>query len=233
VKEYLASGVRAALRQRLGRGRPRSAWTGARRLDVLGIPTPEALALLERPDGSAILVTSEIPRACTLRAFAERHGPAASRSDRADIALQVGWLVGRLGRAGVRHDDLSTKNVLLQQEPPPEAYDLRDRQPAGAWRALLIDLDNLRTMPPHDEPGLVRMLTQLFDIAGSVTRTDRRRFERAYDCAAGRPLPRAVAEAARAGALARARRRQQRSRPPPTGAARLGHPSATATGATE
>jgi hypothetical protein len=136
--------------------------------------------------------------------------------------------VGRLSRAGVRHDDLSTKNVLLQRAPPARVRDVRDRPPDGAWRALLIDLDNMRPMPSHDEAGLERMLTQLFDVPAWITRCDRRRFERAYEFAAGRPLQRSLADAALAGAAARARRREQQSRPRPEEAARLGHPHAPA-----
>jgi tRNA A-37 threonylcarbamoyl transferase component Bud32 len=228
IKEYLPTGIRGALRQALGGGLARSAWVGARLLEVLEIPTPEARALLERRDGSAVLVTREAPEVLSLRTFAERLEPAAGARDRSDVARQVGWLVGRLSRAGVRHDDLSTKNVLLQRAPPARVRDVRDRPPDGAWRALLIDLDNMRPMPSHDEAGLERMLTQLFDVPAWITRCDRRRFERAYEFAAGRPLQRSVADAALAGAAARARRREQQSRPRPEEAARLGHPHAPA-----
>ncbi|MCB9899141.1 MAG: hypothetical protein H6825_14145, partial [Planctomycetes bacterium] len=51
VKAYRDRGPVSALRARLGRGRARGAWKAARRLAVEGVPTPEALALLERPDG--------------------------------------------------------------------------------------------------------------------------------------------------------------------------------------
>ncbi|MHC5210018.1 MAG: lipopolysaccharide kinase InaA family protein [Planctomycetota bacterium] len=233
VKEYLPTGPWGAVRQRLGGGRARSAWTGARRLEVLDIATPEGLALLERPDGSSVLVTCELVDGVSLRTFAEGLEHAAQPGDRADVATQVGWIVGRLSRAGVRHDDLSTKNILLQRVPPAEARDVRDRAPPGAWRASLIDLDNLKPMARHDGLGLVRMLTQLFDVPAWVSRTDRRRFERGFERAAGRPLPPDVARAALAGAEARACRRRAQSRPRPTGAARLGDPHASTSGVTE
>ena len=221
VKEYLRAGRFPRLRHGLRLGRARTAWVASRRLDVLGLPTPQALALIERSDGSAALVTRRIEGAVTLRAWLDVLDARARPRERRLLAAAVGHVVGRLARAGLRHDDLSTKNWLVGDEPPPPP---RDRRDAGAppWPGvLLIDLDNLRTVPPHDDRSLGRMLAQLADVPDGVTRTDRLRFLRAYERAAGRPLPPEVARGALDGARRRAARRAEldRRRPAAVGSA--------------
>lgn len=211
VKDYVPPGSLAALRQAVGRGRARSAWVGARRLEVLGIGTPEAMALLERRDGTAVLVTRALTGAQPLRALAPELAGTRTAARRAAVARALGHLLGRLARAGLRHNDLSAKNVLVQPAPAPPARDLRDHLPKGAANLQLIDLDGLRPMRPFDHRGLVRMLGQLADLPVAPSRTDRRRFARAYASAAGRELPREVAERALAGAAARAAARVARA----------------------
>lgn len=204
VKEYRPPGAIASARQLLGRGRARTAWVGARWLELLDITTPEALALLERHDGTAVLVTRALTDARQLRSLAPELVREARSLRRAGIALALGHLFGRLARAGLRHDDLSAKNVFVQAGPASPARDLRDRAPDGAANLLLIDLDGLKRMPPFDPRGLVRMLEQLADLPVRPSRADRWRFSRAYALAAGRELPREIAEQALAGAAARA-----------------------------
>ncbi|MHC4846157.1 MAG: lipopolysaccharide kinase InaA family protein [Planctomycetota bacterium] len=214
VKEYTVRGMLPAWRQRLGLGRARSAWKGARRLEVLGIPTPRTLALHERSDGSALLVTESLGDPPSLRNLAE-HSPAGiAPARRAALARALGNVVGRLARAGIRHDDLSSKNVLVVSSPAPSSRDVRT-QPDPDWPSVhLIDLDNMTTMPPHDAHGMQRMLSQLCDLPDVISRTDRLRFLRAYAAASGRALPRSVGEASLAGARARAARRAA-ARPAP------------------
>jgi len=207
LKEYVNAGRLPRLRHWLRRGRARTAWVASRRLEVLGLQTPQALALIERHDGSAVLVTRMVPAALTLRAWLESLERDPQPRERRLVARAVGHVVGRLARAGLRHDDLSAKNLLIGDEPPAAP---RDRRDAGAppWPGVhLIDLDNLRPVGRHDPRSLIRMLSQLGDLPASVTRTDRQRFLRAYEGAAGQPLSRPVAEAAAEGARRRAERR--------------------------
>jgi tRNA A-37 threonylcarbamoyl transferase component Bud32 len=218
VKEYGPPAAISALRQLLGYGRARTAWVGARRLGVLDIATPEALALLERRDGTAVLVTRALADARQLRVLAPELAREAPSPRRAAVALALGHLVGRLARAGLRHADLSAKNVFVQPGPALPARDIRDRAPEGAADLQLIDLDGLKPMPPFDHRGLVRMLEQLADLPVRPSRADLRRFASAYAATAGRELPRAVAAQALAGATARAAARAQAGRP--AGAAR-------------
>jgi tRNA A-37 threonylcarbamoyl transferase component Bud32 len=206
LKEYGPAGVLPALRQALGLGRARSAWVGARRCAVLGLPTPAALALLERRDGRAVLVTQALAGGASLRDLLPE--VAASPRRRAQVARGLGHLLGCLARHGVRHHDLSAKNVFLAPIPAGAApRDVRDRLPHGCGGLWLIDLDGLRRMPPHDPRGLARMLAQLGDLACRPSRTDRLRFARACTAAAGRDLPPSVVERAeRTLALRRAAR---------------------------
>jgi tRNA A-37 threonylcarbamoyl transferase component Bud32 len=207
IKEYVPGGAWAALRQALGAGRARSAWIGARRLDVLGLPTAEALALLERRDGTAVLVTRALHDGRSVRQLSLDLDGQRDPSLRAAVAVGLGHLVGRLARTGVRHADLSDKNVWVLDRPAPAAHDRRDQPPAGAANLRLIDLDGLRPMRPHDPAGVARMLGQLADLPVPASRTDLRRFARGYALGARRELsPQIVAEALRLRAQRRAAR---------------------------
>jgi len=150
-----------------------------------------------------VLVTRALAGSRALRALAPElaAGPAARRGA---VALGLGHLVGRLACEGLRHADLSAKNVFVADGPPPAPRDLRWTPPPRAARVELIDLDGLRRMRPFETRGLVRMLEQLADLPVRPSRTDLRRFAIGYAVGAGRELPRAVAEAALAGAAARA-----------------------------
>lgn len=205
VKTYRDSGPAAMLRNALGRGRARAAWVFGRRLEVLSIPTPRTLGLLERRDGTAALVTEHVD-GVTLR---EHLTVTLSPEVRRGLARVLGWLVGCLSRAGLRHHDLSTKNLLVSPHGAlPVGKDRRTRPPGGAPHLLLIDLDGMTTMAPHDEGGLVRMLGQLGDLPDGVTATDRLRFRRAYRAAAGKDLPPGVLRDANERVLRRQARRR-------------------------
>jgi len=224
VKQYLRAGSFPRLRHWLRLGRARTAWLASRRLDVLEVPTPRSLALLERRDGSAIVITRLVERAVTLRSWLEQLERDPCPEQRRQVASAVGHVAGRLARAGLLHDDLSTKNLLLSDEPPSIPCDRRD---AGGptWPGVrLIDLDNLRSIAPHDPRAIGRMLAQLGDVPAAVTRTDRLRFVRAFERAAGRPLPAEVAAAALEGSRRRSARRAKLARRPPAKVARVASP---------
>jgi tRNA A-37 threonylcarbamoyl transferase component Bud32 len=208
VKHFRRRGLGSALRGLLGLGRARGVWRFTRRCRVLDIPTPEALALLERPDGSAWVITREVPGAITVTDWAEALRPGElGVPDRRGVAWGVGHAVGLLSRAGLRHADLSAKNVLVSPGPAEPVSDLRAR-PEPHWpRIDLIDLDNMRRCRPHDPDVLIRMLGQFGDLPEVITATDRLRFLRGFQRASGRDLPPAVVAAAMAGTLARQERR--------------------------
>ncbi len=209
-KSFREKGLGARWRARLRAGRGRSAWRAGRRLEVVDIPTPATLALVEWSDGSAFLLVEHVPGQ-TLREVLE--GPPVSPRRRRQLAAAAGWLVGRLWRAGLHHPDMSTKNLLVAATGEmPVGRDRSTRAVPGTPLVHLIDLDNLATTRPHDADALARMLGQLSDVPDTVTRTDRRRFERALEDVAGRAVPGAVAEAAAARAQARRARRESHAR---------------------
>ncbi len=219
IKEFTQSGLLPSVRQRSGYSRARGAWVAARLLDIYGISTPEGLALLERAGGSAVLVTREAPGAVSLRVRAQelagRSGAVtgARISERAALARAVGCLVGHLAKFGLRHADLSAKNLLVTAQAPPQSHDMRVRPPPHPPYVTLIDLDGLKRMPAHDSQGIARMLGQLGDLPSGVTRTDLLRFRHAYAAASGRDIPDEVSQAAARQTRARVLRRERLSRP--------------------
>ncbi|RKY21922.1 MAG: hypothetical protein DRQ55_02540 [Planctomycetota bacterium] len=210
VKHYLPQGLMPLLRARLGLGRARGAWRFARRCRVLGVPTPQALAMLERPGGSAWLVTRAVVDATSLTDWGQAlEARTLGALDRRAVAWAVGHAVGVLARAGLRHADMSGKNVLLSRAPAEPVVDLRLR-PSPTWpRVNLVDLDNMRRCQPHDPEVLVRMLGQLGDLPPVITASDRRRFELGYLRGAGRELPAEVVAVARERTRARQQRRSR------------------------
>jgi tRNA A-37 threonylcarbamoyl transferase component Bud32 len=206
VKEYRDHGLLASVRAQLGLGPARHSWKAARRCQIVGIPTPIALALLERPDGSARLVTEVVREGFSLLDCVESLPGDHSPRERRGLAYLVGHVVGRLTRAGLRHDDMSTKNLLLGPGTAAMTGDLRTNPPAGLREVVLIDLDGMRRTRPHDGPALVRMLGQLGDVPEGVGPADRTAFAAGFARGSGRRIPEDVV--ARADVLTR--RRQER-----------------------
>ncbi|GJM20209.1 MAG: hypothetical protein DHS20C15_01240 [Planctomycetota bacterium] len=188
VKHYHDGGIYSALRASLGLGRARGAWWAARRCDVIGVPTPRALALLECRDGSAFLITALAPDAVPLDAYLEQLHSDTDHTRRQGVARSLGHLVGRLWRFGLRHSDMSTKNLLVTPAPSQPTPDRRTTPPASWPELQLIDLDGARLVEPYDASALARMLGQLMDVPASVTRSDRLRVLRGFERAAGRGL---------------------------------------------
>ncbi len=206
VKESTRAGPLAAARNALGCGRLRAAWVGARRLQLLGIATPETRALVERRDGTALLVTAAHDEARMLREVLQ---DASGTAALPDLAAAVGHLLGRLAAAGFRHADLSTKNLLVSgRTGGSPSVDLRGA-PLPHWPSIMvIDLDGWRRVAPHDGASLRRMLGQLLDIPRAPDRALLRRFLRGYRQGAGRGARRADLRAGWAAALARRRARR-------------------------
>lgn len=209
AKSFRERGLVAALRAWLGAGRGRSAWTAGRRLEVVGIPTPRTLALCEWRDGSALLLTEHVD-GVTLRD--RLSSPIDDVAERARLARAVGWLVGRLWQQGLRHPDMSTKNLLVvtSGDELPGGRDRATCPAPGTPLVHVIDLDNLETTARHDRRALARMLGQLGDVPDWVTRSDRRRVVREVERVAARGVPPDVQADAQARTAARRERRAAR-----------------------
>jgi len=217
VKHYRRKGPWLALRSLIRQSRARGAWIQARRCELHGVPTPRALALAEEPGGAAWVVTTELTGATSLRDIVEGLSSRRELGESGRIARALGHVVGRLTRAGLRHDDLSSKNVMVGPGVAATTRDRRIRPFSGAPDVQLIDLDGMRCGRPGDDADLVRMLSQLGDLPTWITRTDRLRFSKGFAGAAGRGIPPRVAERAQAEAERRQQRREARrdtARPP-------------------
>jgi tRNA A-37 threonylcarbamoyl transferase component Bud32 len=204
VKRYLDRGAAVRCRARLGFGRSRVAWMFARRCRVVGVPTPQGLALLEHADGSATLVTRVVPEG---RGLLEWNALDLDRQTSDRLAFALGHVVGRLARSGLRHNDMSPKNVVVGGTAPEPVVDVRMQPRPGDPDVQLIDLDGMSRMTPHQPAAVAHMLGQLADLPRDPTARERRVFALGYARAAGRSLtPDVIAVAERRLAARRARR---------------------------
>jgi|GEM_PF-187556 len=130
-----------------------------------GIPTPEVVALGVYPTGvwyRADIVTRWVPDSIDLAAALFDGDPSDERRERAMRA--AGELVRHAHRAGVVHNDLNLKNVLLTG--------LDD----GAPSAWLLDLD--RAVVVRDEVARFERDQMLRRFSRSLRKTERLRRER-------------------------------------------------------
>ena len=164
-----------------------TAWWAARALEVRGIPTPRALALLRCSRRGlphvSILVTEYLESAVTLRDdLLARYYPRP-RADGREIGARVrelAELVRRLHDSGIYHRDLNPMNYLVPARGT--AADLN-----GAARFQLVDLDSVRARQRLTRRRRCKNLVQLALIPeGHIVAADRLRFLRAYDRGEGR-----------------------------------------------
>jgi hypothetical protein len=98
------------------------------------------MAAMMYPHGAfyrADLVTSYVPDTTDLVESifdARRKGPGGA-VERLDALKAAGFLIRTMARAGLRHEDLHAGNILLQWT-------------GAAPRALILDLDRSRLLPP-------------------------------------------------------------------------------------
>jgi len=169
----------------LGRLLPSRARKNARRAQVLlsaGINTARPLALLERGRESW-LVTAYMPDLVDLDQFAlsvlPRLDARESHRWKRGVIERVANLFAQILQNGLHHRDLKGSNVLLSG--PNGA--------GGECKAVLLDLDGLRTWIPRkaaaERSRLTRLAASLLQYK-SVTRADYARFLRAYLGSTGR-----------------------------------------------
>ncbi|MDP6107070.1 MAG: lipopolysaccharide kinase InaA family protein [Candidatus Brocadiia bacterium] len=140
-------------------GRAKAAWVAHRGLAVRGIPTADALALLEARGpfqrGADYLITEALPAVGGLGELSGRRRPATHdrllplppAEERVLIGAAVAALFRSLAEQMVRHPDLKPGNIMLGR-------------PGGEVRLWLVDLDRVRFDHVWQERDWVRHLAQ-------------------------------------------------------------------------
>ncbi len=139
IKEARFASVLSRLRNTLFASRARRHWIGSRALRVRGIPTPDALALLEYRRGMllrrTILITRYVDRSHELNDYVLlRYNHSLSDAEKEHKIRFIATLAGvirDMHDKGVYHADLKSNNILVCEE-------------ADAWRLQVVDLDRLR-----------------------------------------------------------------------------------------
>ena len=174
VKEFRPRGLGDRLRQLVRRSRARRAWVAANGAWVRGMPTARPLALVEAR-GGGFLICEWIPEAVPLHEYVvqqfEGRPEAETFRRKCRFLDDLGSFLYRLHQAGVYHEDLSAKNVLVT-----ECGD-------AAWRFYLIDLVHLCLGACLSRARRIRNLMQINDVPGGLSPWDRLRVFRRYQLA--------------------------------------------------
>jgi tRNA A-37 threonylcarbamoyl transferase component Bud32 len=142
-----------------------------------GVATVEPLAVGRQETalgaGESFLISRSLDGTEALNTFLEDTLPQLPAHEqtalRQQLAIELGRFVAQLHRAGIEHQDFHAGNILLSR-PAPQSIQL-----------FLIDLHAVRLGPSLDWPARranLALLNRYFSLRAS--RTDRRRFWRAY-----------------------------------------------------
>ena len=182
IKHYLIPDFRAMLRQWFRRGKGRNEGKRAAKLEAIGIPTINPIALGEQRKGKFLfenyLITEAIVDTLPLDEFVERRLPALPEPQRGRIrralAEAMGELTARLHQAGFVHIDFHPGNLLVRFDE------------TGHPRLAMVDLDALRVrkrLTWRDARANLALLNHYFWLRSA--RSDRLRFLSAYFRARG------------------------------------------------
>lgn len=127
LKCYRDTSWRSRAKRRFNLSSARRSWRMGWTLDMLGLPTPRPVALLEKPDGEAVLL---FPTVAAER-FSEvlEQDPARATS----IAAAIRRSIAAMGRLGLWHGDMKAQNILVAES----RHSLIDLDAAG-WSALAL-----------------------------------------------------------------------------------------------
>jgi tRNA A-37 threonylcarbamoyl transferase component Bud32 len=117
VKRYNIKNAWHALRRCLRPSRAWNSWRNAHRLAILGIPTPEPIALLEKrwgPFRSKAYFITEYVDGVNIHQFF--HSDRAKEVDWGDLVEQFGKLFQQLAAASVSHGDLKATNFIITDD---------------------------------------------------------------------------------------------------------------------
>jgi serine/threonine protein kinase len=182
LKHNRLADCRAKLRELVRPSKARSEYEHARAVAARQVPTFEPLALGEPCRGStardSFLITRTLPETRPLHSFLETtlpQWPAQRRTRlRQRLAVALGRLLARMHEAGIAHHDLHPGNLLLRLDGDDQV------------ELFLIDLHAVRagaSLSWRARRANLILLNRWFSLRSE--RTDRLRFWRAYESAAG------------------------------------------------
>jgi tRNA A-37 threonylcarbamoyl transferase component Bud32 len=182
IKEARFASLFSRLRNTLFRSRARRNWIGARALRVRGVPTPDALALLECREGllpgRTILITRYVDGSQELNDYVlQRYNRVLSEEEtrhKKRFIAELAGVIRDMHEKGIYHADLKSNNILVGEE-------------ADSWRLHVVDLDRLRCGRRLSFAERANNLAQInASVAACITPADRMLFFRHY--AQGTPL---------------------------------------------
>ena len=136
VKRYNSKGLLFAVKHVLRQSRARHVWQMARELRARDVPTPEALAFLERRRfgllQAAYLVTQALPEAESLDRYVENRFPGWPADEKRSFTGRLAELIKAAHGQGMVHGDLKAKNILIAADDK------------GGEKIWFIDLDATR-----------------------------------------------------------------------------------------
>lgn len=216
IVKYRRYGWRQRIASLFVSHRLRRAWIAAHGFDVRNLPTPRALALVEKRFlflvKEAWLIVEECTETQPLDSFlwhSHKHqNPALGARERHALSRHLGGLLRQLHEAGVRAHDLSPQNLLVRSDLLPELSKgaLRtENQGVSVAPVAFIDLDDTRFVSRVDRRRRLRNLVQVGNLPeGHVSLPDRLRVLRSYDGGSGEYYVRTTIRELREALLAEA-----------------------------
>lgn len=168
VKEFIRSGMRGWLPNRVRHLPAYRSWTAARLLDEKNIGAPPTLAVLIGRKERSYLIMQEIEDAQHLLSYTRNSiGRTMPLSQRRAFMDAGATFLSRCYRGGVCHGDLKATNLFVREN--------RD----GTWIFTLLDLAAVRVpAKPRRGDKLLNLAQLNASTPRDVTRTDRLRFLR-------------------------------------------------------
>ena len=146
-KEYLCAKATDRIAAAIRGTRARREWERLKRLFESSVPVPQPILWADTPGAGGWVVTRYLTNTLPLSEAVERKGEFTPEARRR-VAERLGDALGRMHRAGARHDDLHPGNILVRMEPThPEPFLVDLHQVAlrrsFSWGARLRNLGRL------------------------------------------------------------------------------------------
>jgi len=170
VKHFLLPRLTDRIRENFRPSKGLKAWIAGNGLRARGIPSLQAMALIEKRDGLGLkeefLVMEGSEKGLEVDRYILR-GFGDLRRKRLFIKHIAQWL-SHLHQKNLYHQDMKTCNILVSEN-------------GETWDFHLLDLEDVRLDEKVDEKRLFKNLLQLnTSISKTITRTDRLRFFKEY-----------------------------------------------------